>query len=128
MHQRLKNVLDGDEILITLPGLVQGIFQYALTAVPKFVFIRTQINHLLPLTSQKKNLVHYFVTAGLLLFKTGTAKTALLRRLDVPSIFAVAFQCNKISRRSASSKYAANLKSFSGNLSTLRQDSPPAAS
>jgi hypothetical protein len=42
------------------------------------------------------------------LFKTGTAKTALLRRLDVSSIFAVAFQCNKISHHPASGKYAAN--------------------
>jgi len=116
MHQGLQNMLDGDEILIALAGLVQSVFQYALTAVPKFVFIRTQINHFLTCTSQKKNLVHYFVTAGLLLFKTGTAKTALLWRLDVPSIFAVAFQCNKISRRFPSSKYAASLKSFSGNL------------
>jgi hypothetical protein len=72
--------------------------------------------------------VHYFVTAAFFFFKTGTAKTALLWRLDVPSIFAVAFQCNKISRRSTSSKYAANLKGFSGNPSTLRQYSQLATS
>jgi len=107
MHQRVKNVLDRHEILIPLSRLVQRIFQYALATVSKFVFIRTQINHFLNLYFPKENLVHYFVTAGLAFVKTGTAKTALPRRLDVPSIFAVAFQCNKISSPDTSCKSAA---------------------
>ena len=41
MHQRLKDVFDGDEILIPLARLIQRKFQYTLATIPKFVFIRT---------------------------------------------------------------------------------------
>jgi len=39
MHQRVKNVLDRNEILIPLSRFVQRILQYALATVAEFVFV-----------------------------------------------------------------------------------------
>ena len=41
MNERLKDVFDGDNILVALPRLAERVGQDALTAIAKFIFIRT---------------------------------------------------------------------------------------
>src|SRR6266545_976239 len=46
MHQSFQNMFDCNVVLIPLPRLIQRMFEYALPALTKLVFIGSQINHL----------------------------------------------------------------------------------
>jgi hypothetical protein len=80
----MNYVFDSNVILIAAPRLAERLFQHTLTAVSEFVFICSQVNHLLALSLIRHRFVFFFDGHNLDL------------RFDAESIFAVAFSCNRI--------------------------------